>query len=862
MKILRLLLVPFILVTLAACETETGPQETTLSAPSNIEFDGRFLSWDDIPNAAAYELYLNGDSEDPIKVQTSSYNFIEEVGDVLTVQIKTIAIEDTESNIYNDSSLSTRISFRRLDSVTGLQFQNGIVTWNSVDNATGYEIEKNGVLLNQIVENTEFEDIDPGSSNSIRVRPVSDESFYSYFSNEIVGTPLTLPIISFDNSNLAISWEGVSGAEGYSARILLNGSTVYTANFSTNRRQINDYSFTLPGNYIVQVQSKTTQDTFKDSKYSEPFEIIRLSDPQNINVETIGETDTTSINFNPVSNAISYTIIIDDVETGHTTNPNYTHRFPASNVENIHVIRIIAKGNNYNILNSPGNSSTQLTKLSSPLNIRLDDYILRWDSVSKNNGYQVSIDGTLYESENNELDLRPITSGRYTARIRAKGNNNLIISSDFSNSYEYRKLERPLSHTINDGTLTWDPIEGALQYKIMIDEEIVRYVDNNSFLIDEKDINESTTIQIIAMGNANTIDSDAYDQVKISRLRTPVISINDGDIIWNPIEEAEGYRLIINSREYFVEGSSFNTDDLTPGDKNIRIIALGDNKTTFNSEVSTTLSVRKLDVPNLSLGTDRFLWGNIVGSEGYEIIIGSEIFRLDRSILEKVHVFNAPGEVSVKLKATGNNIDVLSSSYDELIHTVTRLSTPSGTPPFTFERNANTFKFEITTLVPNAKGYVYNIGGVEMTEAVSGIYDYSTIEAGTYNIQLKATADQFYYHESNYSESIELVILAAPNQNNIRWRFEETTSNGDGYLLSWDAVSGAISYDVEVEYVLRDGTLEIAYPKTNRSPSDRSLTLIVTDDVASVNIKLTSVGNNTTIFDSKTIQVTRIPEGD
>lgn len=845
--------------------TEEVTRTVTLDTPTNIAFDGSSLIWSRVNNADHYAVIINGNERPP--VATEFYDGTDLVGETIRVEIRALRLNQIEnSNVIYNNSESNVVTFRRLGRVEGLRFDNGILYWNPVIGANGYELEINRVILPQAVNEPKFEDLIPGQTYQIRVRPIGTEGFFGVFSEEITGTLIVTPVPRFSQNPNVITWDNVSGAQGYSARITLNGETVFFSNFSDGRRQIDEYDFALPGLYEVQLKSNTAQEGFVDSKFSEALEIIRLADPTTITASLVGNNDNdTAINFDPVSFATHYDIYVDGVLQQSTTNTSYIHRFASSRDETTHTIRIVARGNTNLILPSAGLITKELTKLAAPINLRLEGTLLRWDNVVRNNGYIVNINGRSFIASTNELDLDPVASGRYTVTVRTRGNDNLVVSSDFTEAFNYRKLEAPQSLEITDNVLTWSIVEGATNYMVRIGEEIVATVNNNLYQIDPIDIKESTVIIVKAIGSTeDVIDSDPSRTLEIKKLLTPRLTLNDATIVWNPIPDASKYLLTINSQEFVIEGTSFNTADLSPGDKNIRIVALGNNKEIFSSETSEIFSARKLATPILAKDNLNFEWSLVIGAQGYELRVDDQIFEHaneNRIFPNEVHnyKFTEARFYEVKVRASGNNLDTISSSFSTIIlHEVKTLATPSGNPLLQLIRVEDFVSISLNRFVDNANGYIFSVGGVNYGSD-TGTLEIQALEPGLYNIRVRARGDNFNTIDSNLSLSTQVTLLAPPNRPRVTYQGRE--SDFDIYLLNWDAVQGASSYELEVIYLLADGTTRVAFANSLRAASNRSLNLLVDEDVISINVKLKSLGNNLTTYDSSEIEYNFVIEG-
>ena len=132
-------------------ETKTSAELTytvkgTLSAPV-ITLSGNKVSWNAVPNATGYEVYVDGTLKATVTATNYSMPLNMEVGDyVVTVKAK-------GGDLYKDSASSNSVTFnvKPAEPVTQplgkatIAIDGRTVTWNAVDNATAYDVYVNGV---------------------------------------------------------------------------------------------------------------------------------------------------------------------------------------------------------------------------------------------------------------------------------------------------------------------------------------------------------------------------------------------------------------------------------------------------------------------------------------------------------------------------------------------------------------------------------------------------------------------------------------------------------------------------------------------------------------------------------------------
>lgn len=120
------------------------------------------------------------------------------------------------------------------------------------------------------------------------------------------------------------------------------------------------------------------------------------------------------------------------------------------------------------------------TRLNPPVNLRIQDNVLYWDSVPNATGYEVYINLVKYDIEINQFNLDFLTPGTYEIRVKA-------ISTIHQPSY----LSSPLNHTvepnilvpknlkISESVLTWDIIDNTTGYIVLINDRTYEVNDNH-----------------------------------------------------------------------------------------------------------------------------------------------------------------------------------------------------------------------------------------------------------------------------------------------------------------------------------------------------------------------------------------------
>jgi hypothetical protein len=159
-------------------------------------------------------------------------------------------------------------------------------------------------------------------------------------------------------------------------------------------------------------------------------------------------------------------------------------------------------------------------------------------------------------------------------------------------------LKAPKNLAINDGVLTWDAVDGAESYIVVVNEN--RY-DVTVTTYNLKNLNLSVgtyQVTIIAVkGKSASVPSEIKTYVVVSgpvQLAAPTnLNITAGQLSWNAVENAQKYEVVIGNQKYEVTATSFNLGNvfLPAGEHQIKVRALaGTSASNLSSPVTFTVN--------------------------------------------------------------------------------------------------------------------------------------------------------------------------------------------------------------------------------------------------------------------------------
>ena len=339
---------------------DDSEEEVNLSQVTNFNVSvtgtQAYLTWNSVNTADGYEvlvqlpegtdavysvdsnkLTLQNFSEGyTYKAKVRAYKYVngEKVYGAYSV-LKTIYFEKQEEEIKVDTVSNVRVS------VDG---QTAKITWNRVSGASGYEIEiddpDRGILIT--TTNTTNKTIS-GFSNynenyAIRVRAytnVNGGKVYGNYSNSIYfrgerieeeeepdkPDKVTDIDVTVDDDEAKISWDRVSGADGYEVRVYEPGEGYSTYRTTSRSKTLYNLDYSS-ARYYVQVRAYINYDgerIYGNYSTKEYFRIEREEPDKVTDVKVTVDGEKAKITWDRVSGADGYEVKVYEPGEGYTT---------------------------------------------------------------------------------------------------------------------------------------------------------------------------------------------------------------------------------------------------------------------------------------------------------------------------------------------------------------------------------------------------------------------------------------------------------------------------------------------------------------------------------------------------------------
>ena len=360
----------------------------------------------------------------------------------------------------------------------------GTISWNAVDGARSYDVKVIGPDGEVIIDKTEpsttvnvaFSSMAAGKYE-IRVTALAttgDENnaqTVRYYVNKQLNT-----VSSFTVVDSVLVFGGVENAEKYLITVVCGNSEHNHTNFDNG----NSTYYSFAGCSMTAAGIKFTVTAVADgyaSSTSEVFTYLRVLDSvSGFRFDAATET----LYWNEVASAQCYMVSVacgnadhnhDFVNFGGQT---FVSLKNCAAKEGGIVVKVYPKTEGYL---SPAATEYVYNKttLETPANLTLSGNVLSWNAVAGATKYEVSVNGTAYETADASFDLSSaidVTEGvDYALTVRALGDS-ASLATDVLVARYYEMNEKV---TYANGKLTWAPVIGAQYYELQVnDGELVK----------------------------------------------------------------------------------------------------------------------------------------------------------------------------------------------------------------------------------------------------------------------------------------------------------------------------------------------------------------------------------------------------
>ncbi len=477
------------------------------------------LSWNPVAGATSYDLEVDG-----ILLE----NLTNAMYDHLDLQPNTThSYKVRAKNQYGVSNWSSKIDIRTLlpipSNVSAVEINNEIiVTWDLVDGATGYDVEVDGVIIdNKSSTSYVHKIVATNLEHSFRVRAKNSEVLSNWSDKVSKTTLLGIPTnlkASATSTEITVSWDVVVGATSYDLEV---DGQVFNTGLNTEFVHVG----LIPNSeHSYRVRAKNAGG---DGSWSNLLiKSTIFAAPTNITVMT--KDTSISLDWSNVDGASGYELFVDGELVDNGTITTFVH----NNLEpsTWHVYRIRAK--NDLVEGEWSDPITKSTLLGTPSNIKavsLSNSIdLTWDLVKDATSYEIEVDGSVINNgpDSYFMHINLLPNSQHSYRVRAINAHNY---SDWSHVVIHKTSSIAPQNlrataTTNSIHLTWDAVAGSIEYEIEIDGRELTKTTSTSYTHGALKPNTLHFYRVRAVG----VDGISEWSSLIEKTTIPELTVNAG----------------------------------------------------------------------------------------------------------------------------------------------------------------------------------------------------------------------------------------------------------------------------------------------------------------------------------------------
>ncbi|HYE83331.1 MAG TPA: PA14 domain-containing protein [Clostridia bacterium] len=803
---------------MAGCECNesewSGEQSiiTVLEAPSNITFESSStiteIKWDTVNSADRYEIEVDGIVLDNGINTSYTHSGLEPDS---RHEYRVRAINSNGTGVWSRLLLKTTSPHIPVNLAAMSTSRTNTLSWAVIDEAEGYEVEADGEIVAS-TSDTAFvhENIDPDSEHSYRVRAVNSngKGDWSLSLSKTTAPHVPAGINAFSNSTeIRFVWEEVYEANIYEIEIdneFLTDitETVYVyselAPNSGHKFRIRAVNGNGAGDWSELVYKFTAPDV-------------------PVNLQAVSASGSIMISWAAVEAAEGYDIEINGtaVDVGNST--FYTHTGLNSNTQRAYKVR----AKNENGIGDWSKVIAKTTLPGIPSNVTAEAaetaITLKWDTVAGADQYDIMVNSSVIEStmvmEYVYDGLLPDTE--YAFNIRAKNSEGAGDWSETITKATMFGAPKGLTALASETsiTLTWQPVSEDTAYDVEVDGIIFDNGTGTSFIHRDLTANTRHTYRVRAKTEASISSwSEALDIYSLPVTPANIIataSSSDINITWDMVEGAAGYELEADGT--IIELgliNSYRHMNLAPDSTHVyrvRAIAEGGRSAWSNEISATTLLGAPLNIVTMVTDSSTTLtWEAVYGAAAYEVEADGIVAPVLDGTSYTHSALNANSVHFYRIRARNGEAE---GEWSLPVTALTMLKTPVNIKPVPAV-NAITLTWDA---IGDAVSYEVEVNGTVISDIKEAKYQIVGLTANIeYIIRVKAKSEM---NASDWSTYINQ--FTTPN---IPINLKSVSTTGS-ITLSWDAVEGAVGYDVEADGSIIDNGEQITYINTELTPN-------------------------------------------
>ena len=437
--------------------------------------------------------------------------------------------------------------------------------WDSVEGASGYDIEVDGTVTYND-DKTEFlhDSLGRNEEHTYRVRArngdVAGEWTGELKKSTLLAAPANLKV-TVSGNEVSIEWDMVVGADGYGletdgTEIKLDANTEYTQTV---------LDFGIKHTYRVRAYKGSEAGEWSDTT----IKTTKLGKPAKLEVTT-SSSISIDIGWGEVDGAAGYDVMVDGKIIDNIAANTYSHTDLSPNTMHTYMVRAKDDEN----IGEWTDKISAFTNVAVPAGIaavsKSNSIIITWDEVDGAQSYEIMADGKVVSTDAKTLyehtELLPNTQHGYC--VRAKNANGV---SDWSaDLIQTTGPDAPVNFkadmTINEAILTWQTTAlwtlssetttpGAISFEIEADGEIIGNITELTYKITGLEPNSVHEYRVRSVSK-DGVCSEWTQLITVNTKEELVINV-DKDTGFNfviavPKKDVSSYDIVVK----------YNTEDL------------------------------------------------------------------------------------------------------------------------------------------------------------------------------------------------------------------------------------------------------------------------------------------------------------
>lgn len=399
----------------------------TVPVPINISatpaLNSIILTWDKVSGASGYEISVDGVAFDNGTRTTYTHsNLAPGTQHVYRVRAKKSGVSSEWSAAVVSATLTNE--FGTPSNLKANADNSSIVlSWNPVANATGYEVEVDGVATDNGDETTCIHNgLLPNTPHTYRVRAKRDTEVSEWteplaVNTFLLQTPKELTANS-DETSMTINWQPIEGATSY--ELDFDGSVITGISETT-------YSAGgLEQNSQHEIKVRAVSEGGNSNWSTVLIKSTKFTSGNVPKVSAIAKKTSISVMWNKIDGATSYDVEADGAVTSNVNALTYTSKGLLAGTKHTYRVR----ANNSSGAGDWGSVFTVSTLPQGPVipsnvvsSSNMTSILISWDKVAGAEEYEIEVDGLIIDNGTGtsylHKGLSPDTTHNYKVRARS-----------------------------------------------------------------------------------------------------------------------------------------------------------------------------------------------------------------------------------------------------------------------------------------------------------------------------------------------------------------------------------------------------------------------------------------------------------